>query len=130
MLEFFVLFIALLLILCMLLVVVCAVVVACHSKRGRKGVLVCVVVLAAASWFSTYHYSPFPNSNTKVIGWPVPVVVLQRANPDAPWLDFIGLTVILALPLNFLLFATPPALGVLLWAWRVRRKKKAGAVSV
>ena len=61
-------------------------------------------VVIGLAYVYTFHYVYSPNMNTQVHGWPVPVVVLQRDAPGEPWLDFVGPTTILGLPINLVLF--------------------------
>ena len=68
-----------------------------------------VVVIGVAAFWTTFRYSYYVNSNTKVCGWPIPIVVFQRDGPNAPWLDFIGWTVLGAYPVNFSLFLFIPS---------------------
>lgn len=84
----------------------------------------CITVALAAisAYFSTFHYVFHANINTRFHGWPVPIVIYQRDGPDAPWLDFVGWTVILAYPANVALFVFVPALLFLVLAYRNRRK--------
>jgi len=72
--------------------------------------LTCSVV---AAYLTTFHYAYLANANTRVHGWPVPTVIFQRDGPGEPWLDFVGPTVVLAYPMNLVLFAIVPALTVL-----------------
>ncbi|EMI52555.1 membrane protein [Rhodopirellula sallentina SM41] len=70
-----------------------------------------------AAYFTTFHYTYLANANTRIHGWPVPTVVFQRDGLGKPWLDFVGPTVILAYPMNLVLFAFVPALMVLVVFW-------------
>jgi hypothetical protein len=76
--------------------------------------------MLAAVW-CTFGFEYRSNENTRIQGWPVPVIVLQRDGPDAPWLDFVGPTTILALPMNFIAFMLVPSVLALIVAnWRKR----------
>lgn len=68
---------------------------------------------AIAAFFTTFRYTYLSNPNTCLHGWPVPIVIFQRDGPGKPWLDFVGPTVILAYPMNLVLFAFIPALVLL-----------------
>ncbi len=60
-----------------------------------------------------------PDPNTIIHGWPVPTIILQRDNSTSPWLDYVGPTTILGLPMNFVLFMILPAITFLSAAtWR------------
>ena len=94
-------------------IVVWAIIVALSGsalKWKKIAYLVCSLTSAAAAYFTTYHYVYYANANTRLHGWPVPVIVFQRDSPTAPWLDFVGPTVALAYPMNFILFALLPSL--------------------
>ena len=66
-----------------------------------------------AAYVTTFRYSYLANANTRYYGWPVPTVIFQRDGPNEPWLDYVGPTVILAYPMNLVLFAFIPATVVL-----------------
>jgi hypothetical protein len=68
---------------------------------------------AVAAYFTTFRYTYFANANTRLHGWPIPRVIFQRGGPSEPWLDLIGPTIVLAYPINFVLFAITPAIVVL-----------------
>lgn len=72
----------------------------------------------ATTLLISYH----PNPNTRVYGWPVPRVIWQRENATTPWLDYIGPTIVLAYPINFLLFMLPPSVIFLLLTRRCRQQ--------
>ena len=69
-----------------------------------------MIVALAASYFTTFRYEYYANSNTRIHGWPVPAVIFQREGPDAPWLDYIGWNAIAAFPANAALYAFIPSL--------------------
>ena len=75
------------------------------------------------AYVTTFHYTYLANSNTRFHGWPVPTVIFQRDGPGEPWLDFVGPTVILAYPMNLVLFAFVPALMVLAVFWFRKRSQ-------
>jgi hypothetical protein len=81
------------------------------------------IPVTIASYWMTFSYAYSPNENTRVCGWPIPIVVFQRDNADARWLDFVGPTVILGLPMNLVFFMFVPALAFLCIA-HVRRGRK------
>jgi hypothetical protein len=80
------------------------------GTKGRYGYIGISVIVAVVAYWTTNHYDYFPNANTHVHGWPVPVVVFQRDNATSPWLDYVGLTTLLGLPMNFIIFMLLPAL--------------------
>lgn len=87
-----------------------------------------VVLAAVGSYHSTFHFEHWPNENTRFFGWPIPRGVLQRDTPDGPWLDYVGPTLILAWPMNFILFSFLPSFLLLAFTWRWRGNKVAGRV--
>jgi hypothetical protein len=89
-----------------------------RSFRSLSFIVAVVAVAIAAYWF-TFNYDYFPNPNTHVYGWPVPSIIFQRDSATAPWLDFVGPTVVLGLPMNFTIFMLIPSLAFLTQAtWR------------
>jgi hypothetical protein len=69
-----------------------------------------LAIAVVAASFSTFRYEYFKNENTRVCGWPVFIVIFQRDNADAPWLDFVGPTTLLGYPMNVALFMLIPSL--------------------
>lgn len=84
----------------------------------RVSYLSCFLAAAIAAYFTTYRYIYYANANTRFHGWPIPHVVFQRDGPTAPWLDFIGPTIVLAYPMNLILFALLPSIVALVLAYR------------
>lgn len=80
------------------------------------------VAIGGGIW-STYYYDYFSNPNTHCHGWPIPHVVFQRNNPESEWRDYVGPTIFLALPMNWILFLFPPSL-VIVATHIIRRKRK------
>lgn len=74
-----------------------------------------IVAAAIAAYFSTFHYIYYADENTRFHGWPIPRIVFQRNNADSPWLDFVGPTIILAYPMNLILYLLIPSIALLLW---------------
>jgi hypothetical protein len=85
------------------------------------------VVAAGVCVFTTFNYTYYTNSNTRFHGWPIPTVVFQRDNADSPWLDFVGLTTILAYPMNLILFLVVPSITLLAWIRFKRQSEKQDA---
>jgi hypothetical protein len=75
-----------------------------------------VVVAGAVCVFTTFNYVYYVNSNTRFHGWPIPTVVFQRDDAESPWLDFVGLTTLLAYPMNLILFLVLPSIILLAWS--------------
>jgi hypothetical protein len=74
-----------------------------------------VLLMIVTTVVMTGCFSYYSNPNTHVFGWPIPHVVFQRDTPDSPWLDYVGPTVVLAYPMNFVIFMfIPSAIFVLL----------------
>ena len=95
--------------------------------RGRSGsfsaaYLVLAALVFVAAFLMTQCFSYFHNPNTQFFGWPIPRVVFQRDTPTGPWLDYIGPTVILAYPMNFILFMFFPSVTFLFLALRRRKR--------
>ena len=86
---------------------------------GLRSAYVAVVITAAvAAWLTTFRYEYFSNENTRICGWPVPVVIFQRENAKAPWLDFVGATSPLAYPMNLAIFMVIPSAVFLVMIFR------------
>lgn len=79
----------------------------------RRCFIVAVVLAVLGSYITTFHYEHMPNADTRFLGWPVPRVIFQRRAPDGPWLDFVGITMVLAFPMNLILFLLLPSIAVL-----------------
>lgn len=80
-----------------------------------------IVILAlAAAIAMTGFFSYYSNPNTHIFGWPIPRVIFQRDTPDSPWLDYVGPTIVLAYPMNFVLFLFVPSVVFILLS---RRRK-------
>lgn len=97
-------------------VVVWAVIIALFGRTAtlvRVLYFVCFSAAALTAYFTTFHYIHYTNANTRFHGWPVPTVVYQRDDPSSPWLDYVGPTLVLAYPINFLLFILLPSILVL-----------------
>lgn len=79
----------------------------------RVAYLLALCGCTIASYFTTFRYTYPADANTRFRGWPVPTVIFQRDGPNEPWLDYVGPTVVLAYPMNLVLFAILPAFLVL-----------------
>ena len=80
---------------------------------ARYSYMVLTAILAATALWTTYGYDAYWNEHTRAFGWPVPYLILQRddpSDPNSPWLDFVGWTMIFALPMNFIIFMFIPSL--------------------
>ena len=62
-------------------------------------------ILAALTYYLTFHYVYFSGANTRVRGWPFPQIVFEQKTPDGPWLDFVGPTLLLAFPINLIILS-------------------------
>jgi hypothetical protein len=86
-----------------------------------------VVPLAfIAAFLVTSFFSYSSNPNPHVYGWPVPRVIFQRDTPTSPWLDYIGPTIVLAYPMNFILYMFVPSVAAIVFilVWRRRDRKR------
>ncbi len=77
--------------------------------------------VAYIAYWTTFRYVYFSNDDTRVHGWPVPIVVFHRADSDSPWLDYVGFTTLLGYPMNFVVFMAAPSLLLFALVWRRRR---------
>lgn len=73
------------------------------TKAYRWVTVVTGVLMVLLSYLMTFHFVYMTNENTRVHGWPVPVVIFQRATPEGPWLDYVGATTMLGFPVNLVL---------------------------
>lgn len=89
------------------------------NKQVRFIYFSCFAAAAMAAYFTTYQYIYYPNENTRFHGWPVPWVVEQRENLTAPWLDFIGPLIVLAYPMNLILYILLPSVVALAIVYRL-----------
>lgn len=80
-----------------------------------------LLLAVAATVGMTGFFSYYPDPNTHIFGWPIPRVVFQRHTADSPWLDFVGPTLVLAYPMNFVLYIFVPSVVFLLVARRQKR---------
>ena len=96
------------------------------GRGGGGRFCACYLVVAAlvfvAAFWMTLCFSYFHNPNTQFFGWPIPRVVFQRDTPTGPWLDYIGPTIVLAYPMNFVLFMFFPSVVFLVLALRRRKR--------
>lgn len=90
---------------------------------GTLFVLTSVVALVIIAYMRTFHYEYYVNPDTRVHGWPVPVVVFQRRDATSPWLDFVGPTLILAYPMNLAFYSIGPVVALVAVRW-IRRKRR------
>lgn len=83
-----------------------------------------LLVIAVVAARTTFWYEYFPDENTRIRGWPVPLVVFQRRSAEAPWLDYVGPTTLLGYPLNLAIFMVVPSALFMYWS---NREKLLGA---
>jgi len=86
---------------------------------GASFWIAAVLALVAAIGMTGF-FSYYSNPNTHVFGWPIPRLIFQRDTPTSPWLDFIGPTIVLAYPMNFILYMFIPSVVFIL----VSRRRK------
>jgi hypothetical protein len=92
------------------------------SGRLVRIAYVLVFVTCGIVAYTATGYERRLNENTRVVGWPVPVVIYQRDDPNSPWLDFVGPTTVFGYPLNLAIFMFVPSvlfLGLHYW-WHQR----------
>jgi hypothetical protein len=92
------------------------------NRLMRVSYVIGTLAIATAAFFTTFYYGYYSDPNTCVFGWPIPMVVEQRTNATSPWLDFAGPTVVLAYPMNFLIFLFLPSILVLVQAGLQKRR--------
>ena len=63
------------------------------------------------------------NEDTYAYGWPIPRVVFQRKALGEPWLDFVGPTVILAYPMNYVIYTLLPVIALLIFVLSTNKKR-------
>ena len=89
-----------------------------HGIKRLKGIYIAILVICmVVAFVTTFLYVHSPNENTRVHGWPVPLVIFQRDGPNAPWLDFVGPTPALAYPINLILYLCLPSFLILVVAF-------------
>ncbi len=87
-----------------------AVVFASTNRGLRSSYAIVALVALATTVVTTGFLSYFSNANTHVYGWPIPRVIFQRDNATSPWLDYVGPTIVLAYPMNFIVYMFLPSL--------------------
>ena len=97
--------------------------------RGSSGWLrlwyfVIALLALVGALLMTSFFSYYANPNTHVFGWPVPRVIFQRDTATSPWLDYVGATIVLAYPLNFILYMFFPSAVFSLLVLRRRKHNK------
>jgi cytochrome bd-type quinol oxidase subunit 2 len=80
------------------------------GRTHRRLYFATVVILCLIACWTTFGYESYWNENTRVVGWPVPMVIFQRDDANSPWLDYVGPTTVLALPMNAIIFLFAPSL--------------------
>ena len=94
--------------------------------RLRFAYLITFGICLVVGYWTSFRYEYFKNENTRFCGWPVPIVVFQRENPDAHWDDFVGPTTGLGYPMNVAIFMALPSvifLRIVFWrGWRQSRR--------
>lgn len=95
-----------------------------HRLDGwpRSSYFIITLLAVVAAFVVTSFFSYYSNPNTHVFGWPVPRVIFQRDTPASPWLDYVGPTVLLAYPMNFVVYMSIPSIAFIVLALRRRRQ--------
>jgi len=96
-----------------------------HRLSGwlRSSYFVIALLAFVAAFLVTSFFSYYSNPNTHIFGWPIPRVVFQRDTPTSPWLDYVGPTIVLAYPMNFVVYMFVPSVFFIILAMRQRRHK-------
>jgi len=100
----------------MLAIIVWAGVESFRNSRAQfpRAIYSCVIVVAGiAAYWTTFRFEYYSSENTQICGWPVPVVVFQRAPGEDHWDDFVGPTTALGYPMNVIIFAFLPSVVML-----------------
>jgi len=74
------------------------------SLMFRWTTILSSLAVSGFAYLYTFNFVYSLNSNTRIHGWPVPLVILQRDAPGEPWLDYIGNTLFFGFPINLLIF--------------------------
>lgn len=88
------------------------------SSQLRIAYVAVLFVTAVVAARTTFWYEYFPDENTRICGWPVPVVIFQRVGAEAPWLDYVGPTTLLGYPMNLAIFMFVPSALFVYWSHR------------
>lgn len=80
------------------------------NTNGLIFYIAIAIAAAAGAVWSTFYYVYFPNENTRFHGWPVPYIVFQRVDADSRWADYVGPTLLVGMPMNFIIFMLAPAI--------------------
>ena len=83
------------------------------AVSARIAYILVLMGIAFTSVYMTFVYTWDMNENTQIHGWPIPIAIFKRKGLGEHWDDYIGPTLFLALPLNFILFAFLPSLFTL-----------------
>jgi hypothetical protein len=83
------------------------------GSLGRVIYILMTAVITVLAFWSTFWIVYFSGPNTRIEGWPVPTIIFQRDDANSPWLDYIGPTLLLGLPMNWILFMFVPSLAFL-----------------
>lgn len=96
----------------------------------KIGYLIFCAAAVLLAFYTTFNYVYWSNKYTQHHGWPVPTVIFQEDKETGVVRDFVGLTTILAFPLNVALFVFLPSLIVCFAAglrkfrsWRLNEHK-------
>lgn len=101
------------------------------SSQLRIAYVAVLLLTAGVAARTTFWYEYFPDENTRICGWPVPIVIFQRVSAEAPWLDYVGPTTLLGYPMNLAIFMFVPSALFVYWSNRERRLcARAGAESI
>lgn len=90
-----------------------------------RSYLIVMALALVVAFLMTFFFSYYSNPNTHIFGWPIPRVIFQRDTPTSPWLDYVGPTILLAYPMNFILYMFIPSVLAIIFilAWRRRNRR-------
>jgi hypothetical protein len=92
------------------------------SGLAARSYFIIVLLTLLAAFLVTSFFSYYSDPNTHIFGWPVPRVIFQRDTPTSPWLDYVGPTIVLAYPMNFITYMFVPSVAFIILSIRRRRR--------
>lgn len=90
-----------------------ALVTAIHQRLLRNAYFLTLGISVVVSVYTTFVTEYMVDENTRIVGWPVLLMVWHRRTIEGPWLDYIGPTVLLAYPINVSIFMFVPSVLLL-----------------
>ncbi len=93
-----------------------------NNKKSKKYLIIALILALPITYYMTGYFKYKINENTYSYGWPVPTVVFHRDSAEEPWLCYSGATVLLAYPINYMLYSALPILGILIYTIKSGKK--------